>query len=108
MKSLSLFLVLLMPFIVSCSNKPDIAPYHNQLLVYPNPVTDYANVMVKNFNNEPFKLSCFDTKGGLILENSDDVGQKTYQIDLYDKPAGVYRVILFMGSAKFTDNIIKR
>lgn len=97
-----------MPFIFSCSNKPDISPHHNQLLVYPNPVTHYANVMVQNSNNESFKLTCFDTKGQIIMEDSNDVSEKTYKIDLYDKPAGAYRVILLMGSTKFTDNIIKR
>jgi len=92
--------------VLGCNTPPDAEPSNNQLFVYPNPASSDAFIYVHPPEGKSFVVRAFDTKGELMLEETD-VEEKQYTLPLNDKPDGTYQVILKVGSSTITQSVIK-
>ena len=91
---------------VGCNTPPDAELINSQLLVFPNPAISNAVINVNPPDGKSFVLRVFDTKGEMILEESD-LEAKQYYLPLDGKPDGAYHVVLKAGSSTTTQKLIK-
>lgn len=107
MKSIKLHYVFLIGLliVVGCNTDPDVKVSHTpNLSVYPNPAIDYVRIDVGFAGTST--LEVFDSEGELALKAtmSDD----SYHIlDLNNRPAGIYHVIVTNGAQTVTQEFIK-
>jgi len=90
----------------SCSDKPEVLPPGNTLIVYPNPLFNHATISIQNPEGNPFHLVAFDAKGRVLLERRESLGEASYSI-LHEEPKGTYQVVLEIDGMTFTRKIIK-
>ena len=75
----------------------------NEIIIYPNPVTDL--VYISNPNNDFFHLQLFDVTGNLILENQSI--ESSVKLDLNPISKGMYILKLSSDNQTIFHKIIK-
>jgi Secretion system C-terminal sorting domain/Bacterial Ig domain len=68
----------------------------NNISVYPNPVNDFINIKLQNYNNEFYQIKIRDIAGRTIQTaiTKADEKNKVQQIDLSMYPSGIYSIIV--------------
>jgi hypothetical protein len=82
----------------------------NQLLVWPNPVTQLANVTIHATRSSPIKLRLYNATGALILmrEEKLSAGKNIINVDMSNMPAGAYTLIAQYSGSTQGKEIIKQ
>ncbi len=76
----------------STTTKEDIS-----ISVFPNPVSDFLHIQIKNESSEPSQLTVFDLHGRGILKT--EIGKET-KIDMQNYSSGIYQVIIENGERR--------
>ncbi|GAB5476056.1 MAG: hypothetical protein Mars2KO_41550 [Maribacter sp.] len=61
-----------------------------ELLVYPNPALDQANILIAEKNVDDVVLKLFDSQQRLLSSKKHDISNGKIQISIADRPSGVY------------------
>lgn len=94
--------------IISCNNKTEIIPSTQYLDIFPNPATDYVDIIVSEIpNNQTWTLKMFDPKAEVIFESNSALSDERFRIDLTNKPKGNYYIVLQAGSVTKRQKLIK-
>lgn len=73
-------------------------------IVYPNPAKDIVNIQLNNIefnNNLNVQLNLFDSLGRKLEVSTDLINSSIIQIDVSDKPAGIYYLQIIIDNKLF-------
>ncbi len=107
MKIISSFVLGILLLSLGCNNPPEVQPVDNQISVYPNPTIYAIHIRIVNPTNLPYTIHVFGTNGGALFMVDDNQSESDYEIDIADKPKGMYQVIVQKGDIKTIQRIIK-
>jgi type IX secretion system substrate protein len=82
----------------------------NHLLVWPNPVTQLANVIIHTSQSSLIKLRLYTATGALILirEGKLSAGKNIFTVDMSNMPSGTYNLIIQFSGLTQIKQIIKQ
>ena len=82
----------------------------NQLLVWPNPVTQSANVIIQSTHSSLVKLRLYNATGALILirEGKLFAGKNVINVEMSNMPSGTYNLVAQYGGSVQIKQIIKQ
>ncbi len=78
-----------------------------EIYVYPNPTDGIINISFGNILNSKILISVFDVMGNEVYKKWFEAAT-TYQIDLSDKPSGIYLIRIFNETQQVVSKLIRR
>jgi hypothetical protein len=80
------------------------------LTVYPNPTTEFTNVVFEVTNNQNVEMTLTDLSGRIIFTRSTEVkeGVNNLQLDLGDVAQGTYMLLMRNGESRVTKLVTKQ
>ncbi len=79
-----------------------------ELIAYPNPVTDYLNIELNNFNDESFTIQILDELGRIIIEKTYNKNQTNHiYLNLNDLKPSMYYLRVISDNGILNKKIIK-
>lgn len=91
-------------FIVDIMSNTEDLDQVNDMLVFPNPVSNILHVELPENRGEVMQMTIVDTKGKVLLLN-DDLNQST--IDCSNLPSGVFVLMLHDGERQYVKRFVK-
>jgi hypothetical protein len=74
---------------------------NRQMLIYPNPTSDFINVSLKNVKSKSGTFFIYNSQGRLLQTlQADDLGV-SYQIQLENMQSGIHKVVLMTDNQEF-------
>lgn len=82
---------------------------NDYIKVYPNPVTEQLNISFFSNNSQQIKIDIMDLQGKVIEMKNEDVsiGQNQYQLDMNNKPSGIYFIKITTDMGIYNNKIVK-
>ena len=75
----------------------------NKIEIFPNPSTDYINVVVNNSNLETATLVVHNVIGSRFEVKYEEVSSDNYKLDVRDLPVGYYLLAIKDPSTNFSE-----
>ncbi len=88
------------------SGTEDTVKENTDILVFPNPVTDYISLSTQGWSGATAQFSITDTHGRIMQKGNVDKHKNT--IDVSFLPSGIYFLSLFDGTTALSTRIMKR
>ncbi len=84
--------------------------FESDVLIFPNPCTDYINVELKELSETNFKIEIIDVYGKIVMAFSNQMlNFKTFKIDVNELETGIYFLNLEVeGEVKLSNKFVKR
>ncbi|MDI1233076.1 MAG: T9SS type A sorting domain-containing protein [bacterium] len=84
--------------------------FESDVLIFPNPCTDYINVELKELSETNFKIEIIDAYGKIVMAFSNQMlNFKTFKIDVNELETGIYFLNLEVeGEVKLSNKFVKR
>lgn len=101
MKTVVFFLIVVC--LLGCG-KPDPAPNDTRLVIYPNPASVQATILVPD-QPKPFSIKAYNSRGKLVANVSSTGGQ--LQIELKLDEEGTYSAVLSIGGDEIKETILR-
>jgi hypothetical protein len=67
---------------------------NRQMLLYPNPTSDFINISLKNVKSKSGTFFIYNSQGRLLQTLQADDLDTSYQIQLENMQSGIYKVVL--------------
>lgn len=81
-----------------------------RFISYPNPATNFVNIMYRLKESSPVQLSIFDMNGKrvkTVVSPSMLQGEQNHKVPVFDLPQGNYFIHLMIGNKKITKSFVK-
>ncbi len=81
--------------------------FEADLLVFPNPTTDYVVIQIEDSDFDQAEVALFNIKGQRLAPVLQRFEPQIYRMNLSDLPAGVYQLVVRQGDRVFSKPIFK-